>query len=40
MVERRPFIAFLTHLVLIFGVLAVALPIWITFVAPAMTRCA
>ncbi len=33
MIERRPFIAFLTHLILIFGVLAVALPIWITFVA-------
>ena len=33
MIERRPFITFLTHLVLIFGVLAVAFPIWITFVA-------
>jgi len=33
MVERRPFITFLTHLILVFGVLAVAFPIWITFVA-------
>ncbi len=33
MVERRPFITFLTHLVLVLGVIAVALPIWITFVA-------
>jgi len=33
MVERRPFVAFLTHLVLVLGVIAIALPIWITFVA-------
>jgi len=33
MVERRPFIVFLTHLVLVIGVLAIALPIWITIVA-------
>ena len=33
MVERRPFITFLTHLVLILGVIAIALPVWITFVA-------
>ena len=33
MVENRPFIKFLTHLVLVLGVLAIALPIWITFVA-------
>lgn len=33
MVEQRPFITFLTHLVLVLGVIAIALPIWITFVA-------
>jgi len=32
-VERRPFLNFLSHLVLIVGVLAVALPVYITFVA-------
>ncbi|EBA14247.1 SN-glycerol-3-phosphate ABC transporter, permease protein [Roseobacter sp. SK209-2-6] len=33
MIENRPFTRFLTHFVLICGVIAVALPIWITFVA-------
>ncbi|UWQ56317.1 sn-glycerol-3-phosphate ABC transporter permease UgpE (plasmid) [Leisingera caerulea] len=33
MVENRPLTAFLTHLVLVLGVLAIALPVWITFVA-------
>jgi len=33
MVENRPFITFLAHVILIFGVLIVAFPIWITFVA-------
>ncbi len=33
MVERRPFIVFLTHFILVVGVVAIALPIWITFVA-------
>ncbi|WP_027256190.1 sn-glycerol-3-phosphate ABC transporter permease UgpE [Leisingera aquimarina] len=33
MVENRPLITFLTHLVLVLGVLAIALPVWITFVA-------
>nr|WP_321524795.1 sn-glycerol-3-phosphate ABC transporter permease UgpE [uncultured Cohaesibacter sp.] len=33
MVENRPFLDFVTHLVLIFGILLVALPIWIMFVA-------
>jgi sn-glycerol 3-phosphate transport system permease protein len=33
MIERRPWITFLTHLVLIIGVIAIALPVWITFVA-------
>jgi hypothetical protein len=32
MVERRPFLTSLAHLVLLGGVLMVALPIWITFV--------
>jgi sn-glycerol 3-phosphate transport system permease protein len=38
MVERRPFIVFLTHLILVIGVLAIALPIWITFVAASHTE--
>ncbi len=33
MVERRPLTSLLTHFVLLFGVFAIALPIWITFVA-------
>ncbi|MEY8800614.1 sn-glycerol-3-phosphate ABC transporter permease UgpE [Leisingera sp. XS_AS12] len=33
MVENRPFATFLTHLVLVLGVIAIALPVWITFVA-------
>ncbi|WP_119309984.1 sn-glycerol-3-phosphate ABC transporter permease UgpE [Cohaesibacter haloalkalitolerans] len=33
MVENRPFLDFVTHLVLIVGILLVALPIWIMFVA-------
>jgi sn-glycerol 3-phosphate transport system permease protein len=33
MVENRPFVTFMAHLVLVFGVLVVAFPIWITFVA-------
>ena len=33
MVENRPFLNFLSHLVLILGVLVVAFPIWVTFVA-------
>lgn len=33
MVENRPLTNILTHLVLILGVIAIALPVWITFVA-------
>ncbi len=33
MVERRPLTSVLTHFVLVLGVIAIALPIWITFVA-------
>jgi sn-glycerol 3-phosphate transport system permease protein len=33
MVERRPFLTFLAHLVLILGVAIVAFPVWIAFVA-------
>jgi sn-glycerol 3-phosphate transport system permease protein len=33
MVERHPFLTVLAHLVLILGILIVALPIWVTFVA-------
>ena len=33
MIENRPFVTFLAHLTIILGILIVALPIWITFVA-------
>lgn len=33
MIENRPWVTFLSHAVLILGVLAVAFPVWITFVA-------
>lgn len=33
MIENRPFVTVLSHVVMIFGVLMVAFPIWITFVA-------
>lgn len=33
MVENRPFLNLLAHIVLIFGVLVVAFPVWIAFVA-------
>ncbi len=33
MVENRPYVTFMAHAVLIFGVIIVALPIWVTFVA-------
>ncbi len=33
MVENRPLATFLTHVALIIGVFAIALPVWITFVA-------
>ncbi len=32
MIENRPLLTFVTHLVLVLGVMMVALPIWITFV--------
>ncbi len=32
MIENRPLLTFITHLVLVLGVIMVALPIWITFV--------
>jgi len=37
MVERRPLLALLSHLVLILGVVIVALPVYITFVASTHT---
>ena len=37
MVERRPALAVLTHLVLILGVLIVAFPVYVTFVASTQT---
>ena len=37
MVERRPWLSALTHLVLITGVLLVAFPLYITFVASTLT---
>jgi sn-glycerol 3-phosphate transport system permease protein len=33
MVENRPFVTFLSHLVLILGVIVIAFPLWMTFVA-------
>ena len=33
MIENRPYLAIITHIVLILGVIMIALPIWITFVA-------
>ena len=37
MVERRPLLAALSHAVLLLGVLVVAFPVWITFVASTHT---
>jgi sn-glycerol 3-phosphate transport system permease protein len=33
MVENRPFVTFLSHLVLILGLIVIAFPLWMTFVA-------
>lgn len=33
MVENRPFLTFLTHLIMVVGVLVIAFPIWVTIVA-------
>ncbi|BDB24671.1 sn-glycerol-3-phosphate transport system permease protein UgpE [Cupriavidus sp. TA19] len=37
MVERRPFLDFLTHVVLIFGIVVVVFPVYLTFVASTLT---
>lgn len=37
MVERRPFLTFITHLILILGVLVVAFPLYVTFIASTLT---
>ncbi|AOY93554.1 glycerol-3-phosphate transporter [Cupriavidus sp. USMAA2-4] len=37
MIERRPFLDFLTHLVLILGVVIVAFPVYVVFVASSLT---
>ena len=37
MVERRPLLTFLSHFVLILGVLVVAFPLYLTFVASTQT---
>ena len=37
MIERRPFLDFLTHLILILGVVVVAFPLYVTFVASTQT---
>ncbi len=37
MVERRPFLDFLSHLMLVLGVLVVAFPVYVTFVASTLT---
>jgi len=33
MVENRPFLTILAHLILILGVAIIAFPVWMTFVA-------
>ena len=33
MVENRPFVTFLSHLTVIVGLLIIAFPVWMTFVA-------
>ena len=33
MVENRPIVSFISHLVLIIGVIIIAFPVWMTFVA-------
>ena len=33
MVENRPFVTFLSHIVIILGVIIIAFPVWMTFVA-------
>ncbi|MBP1887090.1 sn-glycerol-3-phosphate ABC transporter permease UgpE [Sinorhizobium mexicanum] len=38
MVENRPFLTFLTHLVLIAGVVIVAFPVYVAFIASTRTR--
>jgi sn-glycerol 3-phosphate transport system permease protein len=37
MVENRPWLTFLSHAILVLGVLAVAFPLWVTFVASTHT---
>ena len=37
MIERRPFLDFLTHVVLILGVIIVAFPVYVVFVASSLT---
>ncbi|MNS68303.1 L-arabinose transport system permease protein AraQ [compost metagenome] len=37
MVERRPFLDFLTHVVLILGIVVVVFPVYLTFVASTLT---
>ena len=37
MVENRPFLDFLTHVVLILGVAVIAFPVYVTFVASTIT---
>ena len=37
MIERRPLLDFLTHVVLILGVIVVAFPVYVVFVASSLT---
>ena len=37
MVERRPVLDFITHVVLILGIVVVAFPVYLTFVASTLT---
>ena len=33
MVENRPFLTVLSHVIVVFGLLVIAFPVWMTFVA-------
>ncbi len=37
MIERRPLLSFSSHVIMVIGIIAVALPVWITFVAATHT---
>ena len=37
MVERRPLLTFLTHVGLVLGIIVVAFPLYVTFIASTLT---